>query len=144
MGSSGWALTQCDGCPYRKRRQGHRQAEEGCRHEEKTAVHRPWREASEHTNPAGTLTLGFQIPELIIKKFECIYYIMNNKDISETTGFCGLSHPVCGTFLWNPGGTDTTVVLDRSLERYWGMCVCVCACVCRKREKGEGEMRASS
>ena len=87
QGLMGGALILYDWCPYKKR-EGH----QGCVHRgmamweriEKTAIYKPWKEASEVTDPVDSLILDSQTPEW-----------------QENKMFC-LSCPVCGTLLLQP------------------------------------------
>ena len=63
----------------------------------KVVVCKPRRQTSGETNPADTLTLNFQTPELREINFYC------------------LSHPVCSTLLWLPWQANICI----------HMCVCV-------------------
>ena len=61
----GWALIQCEWCPYKKRRLIDTHSSKiTCIHGEKTAMFKSRREASEETRTAHTLIVVFQPPEL--------------------------------------------------------------------------------
>lgn len=53
MRSLGWALLQCDGCPYKKRKRRHRHSEEeDARMLGEDGTHKPSGEASGETDSA--------------------------------------------------------------------------------------------
>lgn len=65
MRSLWWALIQYDQCPYKKRGLGHRHVErDGQVRTPGKHCHLQAKEASEENNPANTLILNFQPPEL--------------------------------------------------------------------------------
>ena len=89
-----WTLIQCDWCPDKKRKFGHRGKTLGG-HSKKAAIGKPRRQASGETTPAHTWISDFQPPGL------------GEIDV------CCFSRPLCGALLWQPE-------LTKPLRNGWG------------------------